>query len=69
MMFDNLYFVFYDSYQVVFANVNDALVLERARSLWNSLEAFKDPGQAVFAITPRFIGVRLEEPLRKIGYK
>lgn len=55
--------------QVIFADVHDVLLLERAWALWNSLEASKAPDDQVLAIVPRYTGLALEAPLRAIGYR
>lgn len=55
--------------QVVFPDVQDPLVLERALGLWGSLEALKGDGEDVVAIVPRFFGRQLLAPLVDMGYR
>lgn len=54
---------------MVFPDVTDPLVLERALGLWGSLETLKDDGEDVVAIVPRFLGQRLLAPLENMGYR
>lgn len=55
--------------QVVFPDVHDPLLLERALGLWNSLEALKGDKEDVVAIVPRFFGQPLFGPLVDMGYR
>ncbi|CAN0428422.1 unnamed protein product, partial [Pylaiella littoralis] len=57
------------AYAVIFPDVQDPLVLERAEGLWNSLEALKNGGDDVVAIVPRYFGQQLIAPLVEIGYR
>lgn len=55
--------------KVVFPDVQDPLVLERALGLWGALEALKGDGEDVVAIVPRFCGQQLLAPLVDMGYR
>lgn len=55
--------------QVVFPDVQDPLVLERALGLWGALEALKGDGEDIVAIVPRFFGQQLFAPLVGMGYR
>eukprot|EP00903_Cladosiphon_okamuranus_P006646 g6489.t1 len=57
------------AYAVVFPDVQDPLVLERARGLWVSLGGLKGVGEDVVAIVPRFFGQQLLAPLVDMGYR
>lgn len=57
------------AWQVVFTDVQDVLVLERAWAVWNSLKTFNSLAYDVLAIVPRSLGLQLEAPLRDIGYR
>jgi len=52
--------------KVVFSDVGDPLVLERARALFSSLEECEGD---VVALLPRYTGQQLDAPLRDIGYR
>lgn len=54
---------------MVFPDVHDPLLLERALGLWNSLEALKGDKEDVVAIVPRFFGQPLFGPLVDMGYR
>lgn len=55
--------------QVVFPDVHDPLVLERAFQLRDSLEAMMGDKEDIVAIVPRFIGRPLVAPLQDAGYR
>ncbi|CAM9794616.1 unnamed protein product [Pylaiella littoralis] len=57
------------AYAVAFPDVGDPLALEQARALWNTLGAFKERGEDVVAMVPRYTGQHLEAPLEAIGYR
>ncbi|CAN0153409.1 unnamed protein product [Scytosiphon promiscuus] len=57
------------AYAVVFPDVHDPLVLERAFQLRNSLEAMKGDAEEVVAIVPRFSGRQLVASLKGAGYR
>ncbi|CAM9780289.1 unnamed protein product, partial [Scytosiphon promiscuus] len=57
------------AYAVVFPDVQDRLLLERALALWNSLEALGGAGEDVVAIVPRHTGQHLRAPLEGIGFR